>query len=355
MPVSEPSGELWSKVKPLTEWPDTNEDMLGAMYFALLDSATAFAGLNEAGVEAVWEAWQDPAGGEFVSVLTWEISLGVGVAGQLVQLGGLAGAFAADVKNAKQYIQNIIALNTVPYEAAGVIPFIGDDAQERLVKQVATWINNHLNGLLDEIANRQNVDHRAIIAELGEGRTLLERGGDLLADNAELINKVSDVVGDISTTLGLAADATGVVKHPIAVAISETLGNASLGTGVVALGGHTLADKAGADVADETLNWDRQAVIFGAHNVPFGTTAVVGEQVLAEAASPDDGPPTYFNDLESYWVPREDWQKVTAGTGSALGILVVPFANAAGDGIAADNEGQGARDESRARDRVGAR
>ncbi|MFI0466155.1 hypothetical protein ACH347_18935 [Saccharopolyspora sp. 5N102] len=352
MPVSEPSGELWSKVKPLTEWPDTNEDMVGAIYFALLDSAAAFAGLNEAGLEAVWEAWQDPAGGQFVSVLTWEIKLGVGAAGQMVQLGGLAGAFAADVKNAKQYIQNIIALNTVPYEAAGAVPFIGDDAQERIVKQVASWINNHLNGLLDGIANRRDVDHGAIVAELGEGRNLLERGQDLLTDNVELINKVSDVVGDISTTLGLASDVAGVVPHPIAEGLSEALGNASLGTGVVALGGHTLADKAGADVAEETLNWDRQAVIYGASGVPNGTTFVVGQQIGAELATPDDGPPTYFNDLQSYWVPENPLQVALKGT--PLGILV-PFANAAGDGIAADNESQGARDESRARDRVGAR
>ncbi|MEU5852478.1 hypothetical protein [Saccharopolyspora shandongensis] len=350
MPVSEPSGELWSKVKPLTEWPDTNEDMVGAMYFALLDSAAAFAGLNEAGIEAVWEAWQDPAGGQFVSVLTWEINLGVGVAGQMVQLGGLAGAFAADVKNAKQYIQNIIALNTVPYEAAGAVPFIGDDAQERIVKQVASWINNHLNGLLDGIANRRDVDHAAIVAELGEGRNLLERGQDLLTDNAELVNKVSDVVGDISTTLGLASDATRFI--PQTQGISEVLGKASLATGMVALHGHTVADVAGADVAAETLAWDKQAVMLGLRDVPLGTTFVVGQQIGAELATPDEGPPTYFNDLESYWVPENPLQVALKGT--PLGILV-PFANAAGDGIAADNESQGTRDESRARDRVGAR
>ncbi len=357
MALSEPTGELWSEVKPRTEWPDTDEDMMGALYFALVDSAEAFAGLSKAELGVLRTTWWDQAGVEVADTLKWEIQEAVDIAGRMLRIGGLAGAFAVDVKNAKSYIRNMIALNHLPYEAAGALPFVGDAAQRRIVDQVVRWVNGKLDELASAIATRQNVDHGKVIEELGNSRNLLEWGKDLLQDNANLIGKVSDVVGDVSTILGLASDAVGTVKNPIAQAASEALGGASLGTGIAALGGHAVSKAAGGDVADETLQWDAEAVTFGAAGTPYGTTRVVAHQALAELASSGDdpNPSTFFNDLGAYWRPRNDWQVAGALVPSTPVQLVVPFSNAVHDGMAADDLGQRARDEARARDRVGAR
>lgn len=359
MPISEPSGELWSKVKPHTEWPDTNEDMMGALYFALMDSADALADLARTAatrIEIIRMAWPDQAGTEMVRTLTWELKETADIAGRLFRIGGLAGAFAVDVKNAKSYIRTIIAANTLPYEAAGHVPLIGGKAQDKIAKQVATWINNRLATLDSAIATRQNVDHKKIIEELSEGRDPLERAKDLLQDNANLVKNVSDVIGDISTILGLTGDAVGSFPHPIAKAAGEVLGYTSLGPGIVATGGHYVARAAGAEVPDETLQWDRQAVIAGALNKQYGTTGVVAAQAAAELASTGDdpNPSTFFNDLGDYWEPH-GWQYAAYGSFSTPLQILVPFSNAVDDGVTKDNAGQDTRNETRARERVGAR
>ncbi|MFI9811326.1 WXG100-like domain-containing protein [Saccharothrix variisporea] len=108
MTIAEPSGELWSKVKPHTEWPDTDEDMMGRLFFALVDSAAAFRGLTKADVDAVAVAWWDEAGVDMARTLRWQIAAVSDVADRLDKLGGLAGAFAVDVKDAKSYISSRI-------------------------------------------------------------------------------------------------------------------------------------------------------------------------------------------------------------------------------------------------------
>ncbi len=360
MPIPEPSGELWSKVKPLTEWPDTDEDHMGALYFALVDSADAFADLvtnADAHVANIRTAWRDEAGTALINTLTWELGEIGQVAGRLLRIGGLAGAFAVDVKNAKEYIRTVVAASTIPYEAAGHVPLVGDEAQDMIVEQVASWINGRLAELAAAIATRQDVDHTKIVEALGEGRNPLERATDFLRDNANLINNVSDVVGDVSTILGLAGDAVGSAKHPIAQAAGEVLGNASLGLGIAATGGHYVAKAAGAEVADETLQWDRQAVLAGLLDQPYGTPGVVAAQAAAElAATGDDhNPSTFFNDLGKYWQPRNGWQYAEYGSTSLPLQLLVPFSNAVHEGVTADDAGQVTRTETRARERVGAR
>ncbi|NUT95187.1 MAG: hypothetical protein HOY78_24500 [Saccharothrix sp.] len=356
MTIAEPSGELWSKVEPRTEWPDTDEDMMGRLFFALVDSAAAFRGLAKADVDAVGTAWWDEAGVDLVRTLRWQVAAVSDVADRLDKVGGLAGAFAVDVKDAKSYIRTIVAINQVAYEAAGLVPLVGRRAQRAIVDQVVRWINDKLTSLASTITTRTTVDRAKVVAALGDARSPLERGRDLLQDNANLVNKVSDVIGDGSTVLGLASDATSFSKHPITEAASKALGAASTATGALALGGHLVAREAGAPVADETLVYDKEAVLNGVVQAPLGTTRVLAHQASDELTHPGGtNPSTFYNDLGAYWVPRNDVQTAAALSTSPPLQALVPLSNAVHDGIAEDNSGQAARDEARARARLGVR
>ncbi|XVV01242.1 hypothetical protein ACQPW3_28010 [Actinosynnema sp. CA-248983] len=357
MTITEPSGELWSKVKPRTEWPDTDEDMMGRLFFALIDSATAFRGLkDQADVNAVAVAWWDEAGADLTRTLRWEVAAVGDVADRLDKIGGLAGAFAVDVKGAKSYIRTIVAINQVAYEAAGLVPLVGGRAQRAIVDQVARWINDKLTSLASAIATRTTVDRAKVLAALGDARDPLEWGKDLLQDNANLVAKVSDVIGDTSTMLGLVSDATGFSRHPVTEGISRAAGAASTATGALALGGHLVAREAGAPVADETIMYDKEAVLNGAVQAPLGTTRVLAHQISDEITHPGGkNPSTFFNDLGDYWVPRNEVQTAAALSTSPPLQVLVPLSNAVHDGRALDDSGQAARDEARARARLGVR
>ncbi|TCP53118.1 hypothetical protein EV191_105181 [Tamaricihabitans halophyticus] len=178
---------------------------------------------------------------------------------------------------------------------------------------------------------------------------------DFIEDNAQLIAKLADVVGDIGTIVGVVADFLPPPAEQIAGAIS-------VGLGVTALGGHGLAAAAGADIPPETFAIDAIGIASGAvgliPGVPgslmrFSGTAMVAGQAGGEIATGGEGA-TFFDNLDTYWKPRDPAQAAIYGGSvlSPVAALSVPFANAINDGIAADNAGQAERDRQRAEERV---
>lgn len=178
---------------------------------------------------------------------------------------------------------------------------------------------------------------------------------DFIQDNANLIAAFSDVVGDLSTMVGVVAD---FLPPPF----EQVAGAVSVGLGVTALQGHVLASVAGADIPPETFYLDAVGIASGTigliPGVPgtlmrWGGTSYVAGQGLGEAATGGEAA-TFFDNLDKYWAPRDVRQGATYGAALFTpGLaLAVPFENAAREGIAADNEGQAERDAQRARERV---
>lgn len=186
-------------------------------------------------------------------------------------------------------------------------------------------------------------------------KDVVQEIGDFIADNANLIAAVSDVIGDLSTMVGVVAD---FLPPPF----EQVAGAVSVGLGVYALQGHLLAAAAGADIPPETFAIDAIGIASGAvgliPGVPgtlmrFAGTAMVVGQAGGEAATGGEAS-TFFDNLGKYWAPRDVRQGATYGAALFTpGLaLAVPFENAVREGVAADNAGQAERDAQRERDRV---
>jgi hypothetical protein len=162
-------------------------------------------------------------------------------------------------------------------------------------------------------------------------------------DNAELIAKVSDVLGDIGNGLGVVSDFIPKPVGPIVAAVAT-------GLGIGALAGHATAKAAGADVAPEVLTFDALGaassllgVFAGSETeakiITRGGYALLAEQGAGELASGDsfESP---WDDIKNYWIPKDGSQWAQAGASVFAGPELwagVAMQNAADAGIKADN------------------
>jgi hypothetical protein len=182
----------------------------------------------------------------------------------------------------------------------------------------------------------------------------VDQAWDFVQDHAELIAKVSDVMGDIGNGLGFLSD---VIPDPA----GEVVGALATGLGLGALSGHAMAKVAGADVAPETLMFDALGagtsllgLVPGAPEaaIKASTYSLVHEQLVGEALSGGrlEGP---FGDFKSYWMPKDgtEWAAVATSvfTGPAPWAAMA-IGNAAEAGMKADNAPENRRE--RAEDEV---
>jgi hypothetical protein len=169
---------------------------------------------------------------------------------------------------------------------------------------------------------------------------------NFVQDHAEVISKVSDVVGDIGNALGVLSD---FVPDPVGMAV----GVVATGFGVGALGGHAVAKAAGADVAPETLGFDVAGAVTSLAGLlpmaPDLAIKAVGygllrSQLVGEVIGGKDFE-SPVDDFKSYWVPQDahGWVHVVS---PAVGA----FMSAADAGTAADNAPE--RRRERAEDEV---
>ncbi|MQA08284.1 MAG: hypothetical protein GEU98_06970 [Pseudonocardiaceae bacterium] len=195
------------------------------------------------------------------------------------------------------------------------------------------------------------------------GKEALQQITDFMEDNANLIAKLSDVVGDVG-------DVVGAVSDFLPPPVGPVVGAVSTGLDAVALGGHLTASHFGADVPSESLSIDIVGV--GADVIPglpdaatrgFATGLLVGQGTVD--LIDDNAGATFFDNMDTYWQPRNAEQRemlawwsdagARAGVGAAgagAASIGIAFQNAAADGIAADNAGQAERDQQRTEDRV---
>lgn len=173
---------------------------------------------------------------------------------------------------------------------------------------------------------------------------LAQQAWQVIEDNANLIAAVSDVLSDLSTITGLAGDLLSFV--PFAGPVLDVGLNAvSIGLGTAALGGHSLAKAAGADVPWTTLAFDAAGIASGVYGLAPGPGGAVTDVALlafqggVEAGSGSEVP-TFWGDLQDYWVPKNVPQAVATGAGvlSPPLLLVAPFWNAIEQGNQKDVE-----------------
>jgi hypothetical protein len=349
MPEPTTAFGLWPAVKARTGWPETDEAAMVDLFFGWLDAAAAMGALKSLDLGALAKAWPDAAGQALVQKLGEVVAALGEVERTMTGLAGRAGQFALDVEHVKKYIHEAINQNLFAYGVASIAPtFIGRDAQDRIVSDLATAITDVMTAAAERIRTGPPGDPNRIIAELAQARTLDESIAHLVQDNANAISALADVTGDASTVisavsdLGLEAGPPGWLAKLGAEGLSTMLGQ-------VALGGHLLASAGGADVPVETIRLDTLGLLS-----PLGTPVLLTHAVL-EASEEFTGEttPTIVDDINKYWVPdarTEDGDDIVTANDPVLGSYN-PLANAAASGGALDAERHSDLLEERARSR----
>ncbi|KDN23914.1 putative T7SS-secreted protein [Amycolatopsis rifamycinica] len=182
----------------------------------------------------------------------------------------------------------------------------------------------------------------------------VDEAWNFLQDHAELLSKVSDVVGDIGNGLGVLSDVLPPPAGELTSLVATTFG---LG----ALGGHAVAKAAGADVAPETLAFDVAGAVTSLAGmnpmmpdvvIKGATYGALAGQLSAEAGWGTDFE-SPWDDFQNYWVPKDMGQAaIVAGTlvAGPAPWAVVAVSNAADAGVQADNAPE--RRRQRAEDEV---
>ncbi|NBH06242.1 putative T7SS-secreted protein [Amycolatopsis sp. SID8362] len=177
---------------------------------------------------------------------------------------------------------------------------------------------------------------------------------DFVQDHAELLSKLSDVMGDIGNGIGVLSD---VVPPPA----DEVVGAVATGLGLGALSGHAIAKAAGADVSNETLIFDAVgaatsvaglAEVLPDSAIKVASYGFVVDQFAGERVGGKDFE-SPWDDFQNYWVPKDPGQAVAAGSTLVAGPApwaAVALSNATDAGVQADNAPE--RRRERAEDEV---
>ncbi|ANN14926.1 hypothetical protein SD37_04150 [Amycolatopsis orientalis] len=212
--------------------------------------------------------------------------------------------------------------------------------------------------LLDDVVNAVT----GVVTDLvNASADAVDAAWDFVQDHAELLSKMSDVMGDIGNLLGVASD---LLPSPV----GEVTSVVAAGFGVAALGGHSVAKAAGADVAPETLTFDGVGALTSLVGVIPGVsdTAVkvatfaglagygaLGVQIGMDTAGEIqgrkfEGP---IDDFKNYWRPKDGAQWAMAGSSIIFGgtpLAAVAMGNAVVQGAEEDRKNAQERAEDKA-------
>ncbi|SFW57650.1 putative T7SS-secreted protein [Amycolatopsis australiensis] len=164
---------------------------------------------------------------------------------------------------------------------------------------------------------------------------------NFVQDHAELVSKLSDVVGDIGNGLGVLSDVVPPPADKLASVVAT-------GLGLGALSGHLVAKAAGADVSTETLIFDVAgaatslagvADVLPDTAIKVGTYGLFADQAVGEIVGRKDFE-SPWDDFQNYWVPKDDGQLAVVAGSLVAGPApwaAVAVTNAADAGVQADN------------------
>lgn len=212
--------------------------------------------------------------------------------------------------------------------------------------------------LLDDVVNAVT----GVVTDLVNATAdVVDAAWDFVQDHAELLSKTSDVMGDIGNLLGVASD---LLPSPV----GEVTSVVAAGFGVAALGGHSVAKAAGADVAPETLTFDGIGALTSLAGVIPGVSdtevkvatfaglagyGALGVQIGMDTAGEIqgrefEGP---IDDFKNYWWPKDGAQWAMAGSSIIFGgtpLAAVAMGNAVVQGAEEDHENAQERAEDKA-------
>jgi hypothetical protein len=208
-------------------------------------------------------------------------------------------------------------------------------------------------GLLDDVVNAV----KSVVTDLvNTAADVVDAAWDFVQDHAELLSKMSDVMGDIGNLIGIASDFMPPPAGEIASIVAT-------GFGVAALGGHSVAMAAGADVTPETLLFDvvgaGTSLVGLIPGVPDTAIKGVGYGALMLQTEADavgeltggykfEGP---IDDFKNYWIPKDGAQWAMTGSSVIFGPApwaAVAMGNAIEQGAEADRQNAQKRAEDKA-------
>lgn len=160
MPVQEPAdSELWQAVRPLTQWPRTDEDRVDRLAQGWNSAGAGFlyvgSGSDGTPPGNVNPAWPDAAGADFQAARL-ALRKRVSTTGQeMKHLSWLAGEFAFDVGYTKNSIAALVRQGDAVWATLQSFPFGPDhEARRLLVIEVAGKINGFLDLMAARVAAR---------------------------------------------------------------------------------------------------------------------------------------------------------------------------------------------------------
>ncbi|MCO1574161.1 lytic transglycosylase domain-containing protein [Crossiella sp. SN42] len=153
MAVLEPADEfgLWRRVKPFTEWPDTNEDTVGELAEGWKGAQTALdttvTEIRTAGARSL-AAWRDDGGQKYAAKLTGTQKI-EGLGSGMARMAGHAEHFGEVVRTSKQSMVDMIETYAPYYGLMSAFPGAAAAGMQLLF---AGMIANNMNGMLDRNA-----------------------------------------------------------------------------------------------------------------------------------------------------------------------------------------------------------
>lgn len=154
MPVPEPptAGGLWESVKPITGWPETDEDRLARLAGDWRSGAQRFATTGGFDLTGLGGIWPDPAGGAAGERARGTLINVMGTADGMTMLAARVDAFAGSVRGCKIDIGRIVEANIPGYTTAlSLPPGLAESDATNIRTAVIAQINERIGGCVREI------------------------------------------------------------------------------------------------------------------------------------------------------------------------------------------------------------
>ncbi|MEV6634796.1 hypothetical protein AB0M54_29010 [Actinoplanes sp. NPDC051470] len=154
MPVPQPidwSG-LWTDVRPFTEWPVSNENMVEEGANAWKNAAAAFQAAGAPADDGLTQAWVDEVGRYYKGTIDGVRAAALRSGQDMAFMGEYAAMYAYAVYWAKDQISDSIDVNEFPY--AMIKLFAPASTAQKFVEDMAAIINELLDRVAAQIASR---------------------------------------------------------------------------------------------------------------------------------------------------------------------------------------------------------
>jgi hypothetical protein len=157
--IPEPSDTfgMWSKVKALSGWPDTDEDRITLLADSWRKSSAVFAQAAELDVSVARRYWRDDTGAMFADKMQKLLDMSDQVDASSKQQQNHAEAFAAIVTRTKTEISDLIEANIQRYGMLQEHPY-GPKviAQQELVSLLAIQVNKIIDAAAAEVLSQDS-------------------------------------------------------------------------------------------------------------------------------------------------------------------------------------------------------